>query len=197
MLPPFIPPLAARGLNALLDREVWARQRLRTHAGKSVRIVAGSLDLLLAIGADGRVSTGAGPANVTARVAAADLPRLLDADPAQRLSAVHIEGEAALAHAVADLARDLRWDVEDELAQRLGDLPARLLVRGVTGVAQAVREGATRLTQNASEYAVHEAGLLAAPEAVHAWAREVSTLDDAVRGLQSRVDALTRIRSRA
>lgn len=196
MLPPFIPPLAARGLNALLDREAWARQRLRAHAGKSVRVVAGNLDLLLTVSPEGRVATGTGPANVTARVAGTDLPRLLDADPAVRLSAVHIEGEAAFAHAVADLARDLRWDVEDELAQRLGDLPARLLVRGVTGFAQAVREGATRLTQNATEYAVHEAALLAAPQAVRAWAGDVSTLDDAVRSLQSRVDALVRARSR-
>lgn len=197
MLPPFIPPLAARGLNALLDREAWARQRLRAHAGKAVRVVVGNLDLLLAIGPEGRVTVGTGPANVTARVAGADVSRLLDADPAQRLSAVHIEGEAALAHAVADLARDLRWDVEDELARRVGDLPARLLVRTLSGMAQAVRQGATRLTQNASEYAVHEAGLLAAPESVRAWAAEVGTLDADVRSLQSRTEALVRARSRA
>ncbi len=194
---PFLPPLAVHGLNALLHREPWARQRLRAHAGKSVRVVVGGMDLLLAITADGRVAVGSGPANVTARIASADLSRLLNGDPAQRLSAVHIEGEAALAHTVADLARDLRFDVEDDLAQRVGDLPARLFTRTVTGAALALREGVTRLTQNMSEYAVHEAHLLASPEAVQDWTAEVGALGVAVDALESRVNALARARGRA
>src|SRR5690606_15599986 len=57
-------------------------------------------------------------------------------------SALHIEGEAALAQVAAELARDLRWDGEEELARRIGDLPARLLTRAFTTAVGAARESA-------------------------------------------------------
>ncbi|CPP27491.1 Uncharacterized protein conserved in bacteria [Bordetella pertussis] len=38
---PTLPRIAARALNALLERESWARDRLARHAGKTVRFALG------------------------------------------------------------------------------------------------------------------------------------------------------------
>src|SRR5690606_15337377 len=111
--------------------------------------------------------------NVVLTMAAQDLPRMLRADAHERMQAVRIEGEAALAHVVADLARDLRWDIEDDLAGLIGDMPARMLVRSARGFFEGVRESATRLNQNAVEYATHEAALLPGRAALAAWSAEV------------------------
>ena len=194
MLPTLLHPLVPRLFNALLARESWAASRLRPHAGKAVRLALGAFDVTLAIGADGRVDARAQAApNVTVTVAAADLPRLLAADAQQRMQAVRIEGESALAHVVADLARDLRWDVEDELAGLVGDIPARGLVRALRGLAAGVRQSGARLTQNAAEYATHEANVLVSRAAVAAWANEVAALDAATEAVLERAAALQRI----
>jgi len=188
MFPPFPYPLLIQLLNALLARESWARERLRPHAGKVVRLVLGSVEISLEISPGGGIQTArqAEP-NVVLTMAAQDLPRMLRADTHERMQAVRIEGEAALAHVVADLARDLRWDVEDDLAGLIGDLPARLLVRGARSLFGGVRESAVRLNQNAVEYATHEAALLPVRAALSAWSAEVTALDHATRSLEQRI----------
>lgn len=193
MLLPLPYPLLIQLLNALLARESWARERLRPHAGKVVRLVLGSVDISLEISPGGSIQAArqAQP-NVVLTMAAQDLPRMLRADTDERMQAVRIEGEAALAHVVADLARDLRWDVEDDLAGLVGDLPARMLMRGARGVFGAMRESVARLNQNTVEYATHEAALLPARTALSAWSAEVTALDHATRSLEQRIAWLER-----
>jgi ubiquinone biosynthesis protein UbiJ len=195
MLPPLPYPLLIQLLNALLARESWARERLRPHAGKVVRLVLGSVEISLEIASGGGIQAArqAEP-NVVLTMAAQDLPRMLRADTHERMQAVRIEGEAALAHVVADLARDLRWDVEDDLAGLVGDLPARMLVRGARGLFGGMRETAVRLNQNAVEYATHEAALLPARAAISAWSAEVTSIDQATRSLEQRIAWLERRR---
>lgn len=195
MFPPFPYPLLIQLLNALLARESWARERLRPHAGKVVRLVVGNVEISLEISPGGGIQAArqAEP-NVVLTMAAQDLPRMLRADTQERMQAVRIEGEAALAHVVADLARYLRWDVEDELAGLIGDLPARLLVRSTRSIFGSMRESAMRLNQNAVEYATHEAMLLPARAALSAWSAEVSSLDHATRSLEQRIAWLERRR---
>jgi len=195
MLPPLPYPLLIQLLNALLARETWARERLRPHAGKVVRLVLGSVDISLEISSGGGIqATRQAEPNVVLTMAAQDLPRMLRADTHERMQAVRIEGEAALAHVVADLARDLRWDVEDDLAGLIGDLPARMLVRSARGVFGGVRESLVRFNQNAVEYATHEAALLPARPAISAWSAEVTALDHAARSLEQRIAWLERRR---
>src|SRR5690606_22563067 len=104
MLPPFPYPLLVQLLNALLARESWSRDRLRPHAGKVVRLKLGNLDISLEVASSGGIqATRQTTPNVVLTIASQDLPRLLDADAHERMQAVRIEGEAALAHVVADL----------------------------------------------------------------------------------------------
>src|SRR5690606_27535757 len=142
MLPPFMHALLVRALNALLARDSWARDRLRPHAGKAVRLNVAGFSLALRIAPGGSVHLHDDPAPaVTVTVAGNQLGLLISDDPQQRMQAVHIEGEAALAHVVSELARDLRWDVEDELSQRLGDLPSSMMLGGLRQLRAAVQEG--------------------------------------------------------
>lgn len=195
MLPPLPYPLLIQLLNALLARESWARERLRPYAGKVVRLVLGSADISLEISPGGGIQAARqSTPNVVLTIAAQDLPRMLRADTNERMQAVRIEGEAALAHVVADLARDLRWDVEDDLAGLIGDLPARLLLRGTRHLFEGMRESAVRINQNAVEYATHEAALLPARSALSAWSAEVTSLDHATRSLEQRIAWLERQR---
>jgi len=176
--------IAVRALGSLLVREPWARERLRAHAGKTARLVFGGTRIVLTVTPVGLVEA-ADPAvapDVTLTVASDRLPELMSADPARRMAAVRIEGDAALAQVVGDLARDLRWDVEDELAGLIGDIPAARLVGAAAGIARGVREGAWRLASNVAEYLTEERGVLPSTYDLSAWGGEVRRLrDDAER----------------
>lgn len=53
--------------------------------------------------------------------------------------AVRIEGDVQLAAEVNWLADHLRWDVEEDLARVIGDVPAHTIARAVRGIADAAR----------------------------------------------------------
>ncbi len=52
---------------------------------------------------------------------------------------VRIEGDVQLAAEINWMADHLRWDVEEDLARVIGDVPAHTIARGVRGIADAAR----------------------------------------------------------
>jgi len=183
---------AIRALDTLLLREPWARERLRPHAGKTACLVAGGARLALTITPHGLVQAAAPDAvpDVILTVDGGRLPDLLSDDAARRMGAVRIEGDAALAHVAGDLARDLRWDVEEDLAGIIGDIPAARLVGAARGVARGVRAGAWRLAENVAEYLTEEVDAVAAAPALRAWGAEVRRLRDDAERAAKRVEHL-------
>jgi len=193
---PYPSAAAIRALDTLLLREPWARERLRQHAGKTARLAAGSLSMTLTITPQGLVEAAAADVvpDVTLTVDGGRLPELLSGDAARRMGAVRIEGDAALAHVLGDLARDLRWDVEEDLAGVVGDIPAARLVRTARGVADGLRAGAWRLAENVAEYLTEESGAVASSHALQACGGEVRRLrDDAERAGKRVEHLLTRL----
>ncbi len=194
---PFLPTpaaLATRALNALLDREPWARERLRHHAGKTARLNLGIVSQAMTVTADGHVVQAAADASpdVTLTVATDKLAALASSDPARRMSAVRIDGDAALAHTISDLARDLRWDVEEDLSTVVGDTAALRIVQGGRAVANGVQQGAWRVAENLSEYVTEEASLVAPAAALAQWGSDVRRVRDGVERADKRLEALRR-----
>lgn len=182
--------LAVRALNTLLAREAWARERLARHAGKTVRFALGGFTAGLAINSDGYADladTAVVP-DVTLTVDPAKFNplRLLPGqDKPDMAEATHIEGEAALARVVADLAANLRWDPEDDLARLVGDIPAARLTAGARTASQGARAAASSLGRNVSEYLAEERGVLAGAPLLAQWRHDLAEL-------AQRSDALSR-----
>ncbi|MGB3836751.1 ubiquinone biosynthesis accessory factor UbiJ [Castellaniella sp.] len=200
-LPSFLPPPTAvllRGFNTLVQREPWAQERLSAHAGKSVRLSAGIWSLQLSITAQGLVQR-CDPAivpNVTLSVPAQRLKELPGAWASQGLAGVtalaHIQGDAGLAHLVSDLARDLRWDVESDLAGVVGDVMAVRLVQGSRQLVSGAKVAAGRARDNVSEYLADESGLAVRHEALGQISAGVKSLGKRLDALDQRVQRLKR-----
>ncbi len=195
---PFLPVTAAlylRPLNALLRREDWARERLSRHAGKSVRLLAGPIKVDLAIQSDGLLGA-CDPAivpDVTLTVAAdrlSSLPQILRSrDPANLADVMHVQGDAGLANVVSDLARDLRWDPEDDLARLVGDVAATRLMDGGRRAAAGLHQAAARMADNMAEYLTQESAMMASRPAFDDWSARLAQLDGKLNELEARVAA--------
>lgn len=195
---PFLPDIAALyllPLNALLRREDWARERLEPHAGKSIRFLAGPVRAHLSIQAGGLFSAS-DPAivpDVTLTMPAerlSSLPGLLRSrNPANIADMMHVQGDAGLARVVSELARDLRWDPEDDLSRLVGDVAAGRLVDGGKRAVAGLRTAAGRVSDNTVEYLTEESRMMAARPAFQEWSERIALLDARLDTLDAMVAA--------
>lgn len=181
----------AAAVNHALEQSGWARDRLRPHAGKTVRFVVVPFDVALTVDEGGYVrppGAGAEPALIV-RLSPWLLPRLLlEKEAAYR--EVQTEGDAELAADVAHLFRHLRWDLEEDLSRVFGDVLAHRLAQGGAALARWPVQAASGIAQMWVEYAREEEPLFPKREEVARFLADVDTLRDDVERLEKRIARL-------
>jgi ubiquinone biosynthesis protein UbiJ len=195
--------LCANAFNLLTRQQAWAAQRLAVHAGQTLRICLGGFQITFTIGHDGRLveADSAVVPDVVLELIAEKLSWSALLAPNARTDIaqwVHVTGQAALAQVASDLARDLRPDPEDALAQWLGDIPARRLTKGVRGAVVGAQSFARGLAENLAEYLTEETNTLTGAPALasltHARERtlaHLAQLEQRSAALQARLACLT------
>jgi ubiquinone biosynthesis protein UbiJ len=189
---------AAFALNRLLARESFARERLRPFAGQHVLVRSPPWpELILAISAEGLVQApSAGrPPDLVITVKAAAVPLFL-AGSERSLREVSIEGNEELAQAVRFLATNLRWDIEEDLSQVVGDTLAHRLANAGRALAAWQKDSAQRVGEHFAEYLREESQTLAHPARMADFTREVAAARDAVERLEKRLERLETARRR-
>jgi ubiquinone biosynthesis protein UbiJ len=150
-----LPALQARLVllvNHVLSREPTASERLKTHAGRRVRIAPPALpawlpglpEATLAVTPAGlfELDSAATEADLELRFAAPDLSRLVATLTGQSQPSVQIDGDAALAGDIQWLVDHVRWDIEADLADLIGPAPAHQLASLGRAAASALRSRA-------------------------------------------------------
>jgi ubiquinone biosynthesis protein UbiJ len=179
-------------LNHLLEPAPWARERLMPFAGRTWRVALAPLPELTFVVLDSgllEASDATPEPDLVVALSPAALPALARRDEAM-LREVTFTGDAELAAALQYLARHLEWDVEEDLSQVVGDVAAHRIAGGARDFFAWQKEAALRLGQNFAEYLTEEAGVIAAPADVSAFARAVDDLRDAVERLEKRIARL-------
>ncbi|MCA1926141.1 MAG: hypothetical protein LDL16_07700 [Thiobacillus sp.] len=182
--------LAEKSLNHLLRQSPGAAEALLRHTGMSVRFDLGLAQLDFRIADDGYFS-----------VAVIDSPDAL-IRPTVRLFArlpflgrealrdADYQGDPALLATLDRVFKQLRWDVEADLAPRVGDIAAHRL-HGLGRDAIAGLQGMfAALGRNAGEYIVEEAEIMARSVDVARFNTEVDALADAAARLEARLARL-------
>ncbi|HEY5634971.1 MAG TPA: hypothetical protein VIT02_14550 [Burkholderiaceae bacterium] len=187
--------LAMAALEHVLRQQSWARERLRAHAGCTIRVaieapVAGLLppaDLRATVDAQGFLRAAALDAQpgvtLHVRPSVDALFEALREGPESVARHVRVEGDAALAATVGELARHLRWDVEEDLSRVAGDVAARRVGRLVEAGAGQLRDAGGRAHGAARRYLADDQRMLATRPLA-------GELKAAVRALHERVSAL-------
>ena len=184
-------PFAA-ALNRLLRAERWARERLLPFAGETLEMRAPPLPRLrFAIGPDGALGAAlpaAEPALVITLRPAALAAAVQGED--QLLRSIDVAGNAKLAGEVLFLARHLRWDAEEDLAQFVGDVAARRLVALAKDAAAWHADAAQRIAGSLVEYATEEKPLIVKRAALEEIAAAHASLRDGLERLEKRIERL-------
>src|SRR5699024_11410031 len=88
------------------------------------------------------------------------LPILLEQEPEQFAEQLRIEGDVGFARTLADLAGQLRWDAEADLARFTGDIIAVRITQASQGLLQWIQRLAIHVRDNFAEYLGHESDML-------------------------------------
>lgn len=182
-----------RGLaNQLLADEAWAREKLRAHAGRTLRVASGPVSAAFAIGDEG--SLDAAPARGAAfdaefHVSPLDVPALL-AEPSRWDRLVTAKGDVALAATLKDLAHTLPWFVERAFAKAFGPVVGQRLADAGRRLLAFPDYAGGRLAESAVSYARDEAGLLARADEARAFAEQNAALAQRVEAIAQRLARL-------
>lgn len=179
---------AAFGLNHLLDQQLWAREKLRAHAGRVIELRSPPLPALqLRIDDAGRVAPASQvESDVVIAVKPGVLPFLLRRGP-DTSQAFDIIGKADLAESLRDLLEHLEWDAEEDLSRLVGDAAAHRMVSSGRDLLAWQRGAAERLAQNFAEYLGEERPVLLRRPLFESFARETGELIDRLERLEERL----------
>lgn len=187
-LPP-LPPLVLAPLNRLLRQNSWALERLRPFAGKVVRVESFPFTLQFAVGDNGEFAAAAPDhaPDVTTRLTPGLMLRLAARDETV-WNAIPVQGDAQFAAALNGIARNLRWDVEEDLSRVFGDIAAHRMVETGRTLERWGRQSADNLARSFAEYWTQERPLIVSRADVEQFCREVDALRDDVARLEKRVE---------
>jgi ubiquinone biosynthesis protein UbiJ len=184
---------AARAANHVLRSTPVALDRLRRHAGRTVGVALGPVDLAFTVQTTGEI-IGAQPGvapDLQVRVSPFLLPRLAAGDEAA-FRDIDMQGDMELAQEVSFLLRNLRWDAEEDLSRVVGDVAAHRIAGFARAFVQGTREAALRGAQAAAEYWTEEKPLIASRVKVARFNEDVSRLQDDLDRLDKRLSRLER-----
>ena len=195
--------LLGRLIDAALELDPETRHALAGLSGSVVDLDVTGVGVLRLHFEGERVHVGPPEESVDARVTIRGTPlslvRFAFVDDRERLvlsGEVSLHGDIALATRLQRIVARMDVDVEEALAQRIGDIPAHELSRGLRGLGNWMRAAGTALLADASEYLRYEAAATPVAEDVERFSNAVDAIRDDVERLEARVGRLERRQAR-
>lgn len=178
-------------LNHLVQQETWALDRLRPFSGSQLRVVATPINLSFCISDMGlfEPAQNADSPDVVLTLPSDALFKFLS-DRNALFSTVKLAGSADLAECLAFVFRNLRFDIEADLASVFGDIPARRIGLWATDLADQTQNGVRRFSQNIFEYVTEDANILTPTRDIQFFSHAVNTLRDDLARLEKRINTL-------
>jgi ubiquinone biosynthesis accessory factor UbiJ len=190
-------------LNRVLSDYPMARDSLKPHAGKSINATVGPVSTQLRVSENGEFemvgASGDAPPliggllrnaapDVAFRIPLALLPRLARGDESA-FSEVIFEGDSEFASTLSSVARNVNWDIEEDLSRAIGDIGARRLMGGAEAAREWSSDAEARLMANVAEYLTEEKRAFATKRDIESLATDNENLRDALARLEAKINA--------
>jgi ubiquinone biosynthesis accessory factor UbiJ len=193
----------AKLLNRVLSDYPLAGERLAEHALARIDVNVGPISAALRIAPSGYVEpAGVGTdevATVSFHIPLTTLPQLLKKDAAA-YQQIAVSGDSELAQLLSSIARNVEWDVEEDLSQLFGggaaaDIVSHRIVSTAKSFAEWREDAAQRLSENVAEYLVHERNAFVDQAELAQLVNDNQTLRDDVARLEARLNLLNPTRA--
>ena len=193
-------------LNHLLRQQAWARDKLRAHAGRTVRMVVtsplGAVASDATIAPDGTLGPlAADPAvdpildplreppgvTLTLEPSIDAVFGFLRDGPRGLSSHLRVEGDVMLAAAVGEIAQHLRWEVEEDLSRVVGDRAAHQFGQAARAGALQAKDLRHRVESGLRQYLVEEAPTLVARQELLDLRQRLRAIESAIERIEQRL----------
>jgi ubiquinone biosynthesis protein UbiJ len=179
-------------INHLLRGASWARDELKRFAGRTARFEAVPFAFSLTVLEGGEVTPGApgvAPA-VTIQLTPGLMLRLAARDETAWRE-IEVSGDTDFAAAINHLARNLRWDVEEDLSRVFGDIAAHRMTETGRTFRRWGEQALDNTGRSFAEYWTEEQPLIAGGRDLEAFNRAVDQLRDDTARIEKRVGQLS------
>jgi ubiquinone biosynthesis protein UbiJ len=185
--------IVTASLNRLAGKSEWARQRLQTHSGKSVRFgIENLMDVNVTIKSDGNFVplTKYATTDVTLVITPEILPRLA-ANDIHAFREISISGDQSLAETILYMGRTLHGEIESDLSLLLGDVLAHQAALSGRGLIQWQLESAHNISQALAKFLTEEKPVVASRTQFYHHIAEIKALQQRVLWLEAKIYQLS------
>lgn len=184
-------PLAVRLLQHITSQNLWSRTHLSAFAGQVVRFEIAFVVSHVLILDDGSLSLAGETASpdATVTIPAGLALWLLAQDEAAKMQ-IAVQGDHDLARALGNVLPLMRWDIEEDLSQIIGDIPAHSLRNAGEKVSKTLRQQGVRFAEMLSEYWQEEKPILAKKTHVTSFNHAVDTLKADLDRFEKRLEKI-------
>jgi ubiquinone biosynthesis protein UbiJ len=186
-------PLVARFLQHITQQNNWSRQHLMPFASKVVQFEVAFIKTNLLILEDG--SLGISPTNTPpdAIIYASPslLVRILSGDENAKRQ-IKIDGDIHLATELGKILQLMRWDIEEDLSQIIGDIAANKTVAASKKAFGVAKDQSINLAEMLTEYWQEENPILAKKRHITQFNAEVDNLRNDVARFEKRLEILSK-----
>lgn len=178
-------------INRILRRNSWALERLQPYAGRTARFECPPLSAMLTVLENGEVCAAAAGAqpDVAFRLTPGVMLRVLARDEAV-WKEMDVAGDTEFATAINHVWRNLRFDIEEDLAALFGDIAAHRMAETARALDMWRARSLDHLARSFAEYWTEEQPLIARAHEVEQFNRDVDRLRDDTARLEKRIELL-------
>ena len=125
-----------------------------------------------------------------------DLKSFIQLITKKKRMGISITGNIDLAHDFSDVIKEVEWDIEEDLSQIIGDIPATEIINFGKKMFNYSKNNIQNLAENFIEYWQEENKLLSKSDSLEKFYSEVDLLLEDVDRIEAKIDAYATTRAK-
>ena len=173
--------------NHLLSQNDWMQSDLINHKNKIVIIEISGFKTIFKVKGDGQVEmiNDSKDYDCKIKLTVNDLIGQLVNNKNGKIS---IEGDIELANKISQVLRKIEWDLEEDLAKYIGDIPAIRTTKALKKIKNTTKENIKTLTSSLIEYWQEENKILAKTRDVEMFNKKIDTIVEDIERVEARIN---------
>ena len=173
--------------NHLLSQNDWMQSDLINHKNKIVIIEISGFKTIFKVKGDGQVEMINDSKDYDCKIKLT-VNDLIGQLVNNKNGKINIEGDIELANKISQVLRKIEWDLEEDLAKYIGDIPAIRTTKALKKIKNTTKENIKTLTSSLIEYWQEENKILAKTRDVEMFNKKIDTIVEDTERVEARIN---------